>query len=421
MQYTRIPQPALVKYTLAFVLCKSVSALPITGKSPKPSNKVIQDFEGPLHQTLRTFTDNLVVGVWLLIGLGIVFILRYFVMPKSIKEKRMAKDYRASPIGKLRVEGIQEGGGIEEKGKPMIDNINRVWIDSVIKEGGSGPVERNDFHTNARSLTRKHDAVPVQTSSFSFPPRIPKRHPTLAPLKLTNAARASQEPGSVLRSETHNFGENPQYHDDTFQYTSLYRISSVSNPPSPFSSRFCSTNVRKLTGHKRSLSTPTPYPTLEGLVSYPSNFVASPNFPLPTLRPITPPDTVSAPATPHPLSKQESLNTIDTVHYAMQDSQLPQSQPYQRAVSVPLLGPSTEPESKTRNQSVGISGAEDTRENARAAGSTGSTPSTTNTGFQPVMICEQGQSASGQRWKRKVTVFRSEILDRFKENGVVRC
>ena len=340
-------------------------------------------------------------------------------MPKSIKETRVVKDYKITPISTPRLKGIQRGGGTEEKEKPIMDSINRIWIDSVMKEGGPKPIERNAFHPNSKNLAQGRGAITTQTGSSSLFTRIPKRHPTPAPLTVTNAVRVRQGPESVLRSETHNFGENPQYHDDTFQYTSLYHISSLSNPPSPFSSRFCSNNVRKLIGHKRSLSTPTPYPTLDGLVSYPSNSVASPHFPLPTLRPITPPDTMSAPSTPRPPSGGVLLNAMN-IDYTMHFSQLPRSRPLQRAVSVPLLGPSTELKPKTGNQSVGITGVEDTRENIGTVDPTGGILPTSSTEFQPIMICEQGQSATGQRWKRKVTVFRSEILDRFKQHGVIR-
>ena len=408
MQYTRTPQPMLIKYTLAFALCTSASTLPITSNSPKPLNKVLPNCAGPLHEALHTLTKISVISVCLFIGFGICFIFRHFVMPKSTKNKRVVKDYS--------IKGMQaRRGGIEEKGKPMIDSVNRIWINSVMK-GGSGPIEHDEFQT--MSLSQGHGAMATQAGCSTY---TSKRPPTLTPLTITNTTRVNQGPESVLRSEMHNFGENPQYHDDSFQYTPPDRTPSLSNPPSPFSSRFCSTNVRKLFGHKRSLSTPAPCTSFEGLTSYPSNFVASPHFPLPTLRPITPPDTMSAPTTPHPHSEEESLNTMNPLHYAIQNPKLLQGRPYQRAESVPLLGPCTKPKSKPCDKGVVTPGFKATRPIASDANSPGNIPPATSTEFQPVMICEQGQSASGQRWKRKVTVFRSDILDRFKQNGVVEC
>lgn len=393
----------LIKHTLAFALCTSVSALPITKNSPKPLNKVPPNCRGPLHQAFHTSTNKLVISVYLLIGFCVFFIFKHFVMPKSTKNKRVVKDYSFN--------GMQARGGIKEKGKPMIDRVNRTWIDPVIKRG-SGPIEHYEFQTNAKRLSQEHNAMTTQACCSTS---TPKRPPTLTPLTITNTVRINQGPEPVLRSEMHNFGENPQYHDDSFQYTSPDRTPSLSNPPSPFSSRFCSTNVRKLIGHKRSLSTPSPCTRLEGL---PSNFVASPLFPLPTLRPITPPDTMSAPTTPHPNSEEKSLNTMNPLHYAVQNSKLLQVRPFQRAVSVPVFGTYTESKSKPCDQIVGRPG---TRRNASDTNSPGNTPSVTITDFQPVMICEQGQSATGQRWKRKVTVFRSDILDRFKQHGVLGC
>lgn len=233
-------------------------------------------------------------------------------------------------------------------------------------------------------------------------------------------------PGPPAPLETHDFGENPQYHDDNYQYISP---ASASTPPSPFSSKYYSAGIRKIKSHNRSPSSPKLVQSVQrAALEQRSSMAPNPQFPLPTLRPITPPETMSTPGSPVVAHNQEEdLGRMSLYEYSRH---YPQPQGYhdydrhashchdyydyqhqhRRAQSVPLAITNTGPSPiNCEASALGQEGSERGWDGQSGAE------------FRPVMVYEQGRSLTGQKWRRKVTVFRSEVLEKLEKEGLIVC
>ncbi|KAF8434624.1 hypothetical protein BGX38DRAFT_158554 [Terfezia claveryi] len=368
-------------------------------------------------QTLQN-SDPTKLGGYIFVGAGILCIIFHLRMPKSIKEKRKDRKYKGSPVGQNLVRNGEEKVEAKEKQTCVPgDKINRIWIDAIRKDRciKSGESSNDWSESRKRECGDRSPTLPAATHT---------RYPELPPLALTDATHRGL--GPLKPRETYNFGENPNYHDEGFQYSPAHPGTSVSTPPSPFSSRFYDSSIKKLKSHKRSLSTPGAYQTFHasmGLEAQ-SSYISSTHFPLPTLRPVTPPETRSTPGTPLlPSHNEEPSSTVTAYRYSRRYPQAPHdhNRQHQRAQSItlPEVSPHTVLTSGHTNTNTGVDGVQ--KVPVQVGSSVETVGGRPHSEFQPVMIFEQGQSVTGQKWRRKVTVFRSEILERLEKEGLVIC
>jgi len=433
MILARINQPLYTNFTAFLLLCQAVTALSIasfalsleeptaTGEGPRSPVSIFSWYSG------SSTSQNIVsakLGGYIFAGVGILYIIFRLRMPKSIKERRKDRESKASPIGQNPARNGEEKIQVKEKQACAPgDEINRIWMDAIQK--GKYTESRENGNGGGES-EKESGRLEAGGHSLSFPASTAARQLTLPPLILTGATYQGLEQLKPL--ETHSFGENPNYHDEGFRYSPTHQGTSVSTPPSPFSSRFYDTNIRKVKSHKRSLSTPGAYQTFHASMGLEvqSSVISTTQFPLPTLRPVTPPETMSTPSIP-PLAShnEEPLNILTAYRYSRRYPQAPhdQSQQHQPVESVPLREVSPHPHTVLtpghRNTCTELSGAQ--RGPMQAGLSVEVAGGQQHAGFQPVMIFEQGQSVTGQKWRRKVTVFRSEILERLEKEGLVIC
>lgn len=389
------PSGSISTSSKLFILlsCKLVLALP----TELPSHSTEHTSTIETNRTGLVRFGALGLGsLHLVVIAGIVYIIIRFTMPKSVKERRLDREYKVSPrearLGQCS-NVLQEKGQIKEKPVQIPGgDINKIWVDAVRK--GSGD-ESGDKQTQDPVIKIEPGTLNPANHSFTLSRTLSHGHPIPPPI--------------TFRDNSYNFGENPNYHDEAFHYNPTYQTSSISTPPSPFSSRFYSVNIRKVKGHRRSRSSPLssrPYQTLQA-IGFQSDANPTPQFPLPTLRPITP----STSETPLSASQdQESIDSTTICRYTKQYPQNPQADlsrirdhstpPLDRCENVP-------------NTNTGLSIIEGARwsNNTNSIGNDGT--------FQPVMIFEQGQSVTGQKWKRKVTVFRSDVLEKLEQEGLV--
>lgn len=362
------------------------------------------------HAIYVQYVHSIAVGVGVLIGLGALFIIihRHIVMPKSVRERRLERDFKSSPMGLSRGKGRSQSGETPDENRS--GDINRIWLDAVQKGPSTGLGGKDDDKKEACGIHNQPRQHRLAGNVFlDTYPRTSLRHPTLPPLTLANDLH-----GPLIPEETHDFGENPNYHQDGFQYSVPHLATSLSTPPSPFSSRFCSGNIRKLKGHKRSKSLPSPYQTLHASMDLKGGFLSTSNFPFPTLRPLAPPEVMSTPGTPALVSDNgEESSNLTGYRYL---SQYPRAQGNQRAHSVPLPGVPMEIAASTCDSPTVLDVVQEGPTEIQLREAEDKRPDTV---FQPVMIFEQGRSVTGQKWRRKVTVFRSEILERLQKEGLV--
>ncbi|KAF8429294.1 hypothetical protein EV426DRAFT_571151 [Tirmania nivea] len=413
------------------LLCQAVTALPaasfplnLRGSSAAEEGfrSLVSIFSSYSDSWTLQNVDPTILGEYIFVGVGILCIIFYFRMPKSIKERRKDREYKASPAGQNPARNGEEKVKAKEKQTCVPGNdINRIWIDAIQKDRCTQTRESNNDCSESRKGSGRLEAG---DRSLTFRASMPARYPELPPLTLTDATRRGL--GSLKPRESHNFGENPNYHDEGFQYSPAHPGTSLSTPPSPFSSRFYNSSMKKVKSHKRSWSTPGAYQTFNASMGLElqSSVVSTTNFPLPTLRPVTPAETMSMPGTPLLASHdEEPLNSVTAYRYSRQYPQAPhdQNQQHQRAQSIalPEICPHTVLTSSQKNICTELDGAHkgltQVESSVEAVGGQG------HAGFQPVMIFEQGQSVTGQKWRRKVTVFRSEILERLEKEGLVIC
>lgn len=433
MILARINQRFYPSFIAFLLLCQVVTAFPTASValSLEESSATEEGFRSPvsifsLYTDPRALqkVDPTILGGCIFVGAGILCIIFHFRMPKSIKEKRKDREYKVSLVGQNPVRNGEEKVQVKEKPTCVPgDEINRIWIDAIQKDKCIESKEgSNDW-----SESRKGSGRPgVGGRSLTFPAPKPIRYPALPPLALTDPTHQGLRP--LKPRETHNFGENPNYHDEGFQYSPAHPGTSVSTPPSPFSSRFYDSSIKKVKSHKRSWSTPTgAYQTFHASMGLEvqSSFVSTTHFPLPTLRPITPPETMSTPSTPLLAShNEEPLNSVTAYRYSRRYPQAPHDHNHnhnQQAQSITSLGasPHTVLASGHTNTCIGIDDVP--KGLAQVGSSVEGVDAQRHAEFQPVMIFEQGQSVTGQKWRRKVTVFRSEILERLKKEGLVHC
>lgn len=357
--------------------------------------------------------DPTILGGYIVVGVGILCIIFYLRMPKSVKEKRKDREYTASLIGQNPVRSGEEKVQEKEKQKCIPgDEINRIWMDAIRKDKCTESRESNNDWREPGKGSRR---LEVGGRSLTSPSYL-----ALPPLALSDDTH--RDLGPLKPRETHNFGENPNYHDEGFRYSPAHLGTSVSTPPSPFSSRFYDSSIKKIKSHKRSWSTPGAYQTFHASMDpeVQSSVVSTTYFPLPTLRPVTPPETVSTPTPLLASHHEEPLDSVTAYRYSRQYPQVPyrnQLQQHQRAQStLPEVSPHTVLTPGHTNTCIGAGG-----EPTQVESGVEAVNDQRHAGFQPVMIFEQGQSVTGQKWRRKVTVFRSEILERLEKEGLVIC
>ena len=431
MILARINQQLYPNFIAFLLLCQVVIALPIASfaLSLEGPGATGEGFRSPVSisslyrhsRTLRNINPA-ILGVYIFVGAGILCIIFHLTMPKSIKEKRKDRDYKASPVGQNLAKNGEEKVEVKEKQTCVPGNeINRIWMDAVQKDRCA---ESGESNSDWSGLEKGSGRPEAGGRSLTFPTSTRTRYPALPPLALTDAIHRGR--GPLKPRETHNFGENPNYHDEGFQYSSAHPGTTVSTPPSPFSSRFYDSSIKRVKSHKRSWSTPGAYQTFHasmGLEAQ-SSFVSTTHFPLPTLRPVTPSETMSTPGTPLLAShNEEPLNSVTAYRYSRQYPQAPcdHNQEYQRAQSItlPEVSPHTVLTPGRTSTCTGVGGAEQGL--AQVGSSVEAVDGQRHAEFQPVTIFEQGQSVTGQKWRRKVTVFRSEILERLEKEGLVIC
>lgn len=425
MILARINQRLYPNFKSFLLLCLVAAALPVAsfalplgGSSATEAGFLssVSVFSSYSDSQALQNVDPIILGGYIFVGAGVFCIIFHLRMPKSIKEKRKDREYKASP------ENLVGNGEktVEAKEKQMCvpgDKINRIWIDAIRKDRCIESGESSNDWSESEKLE-------VGGRSLTLPATMHTRYPELPPLALTDATHRGL--GPLIPRETYNFGENPNYHDEGFQYSPAHPGTSVSTPPSPFSSRFYDSSIKKLKSHKRSLSTPGAYQTFHasmGLEAQ-SSFVSTTHFPLPTLRPVTPPETRSTPATPLLPSHNEELSSSVTAYrYSRRYPQAPHdhNQQHQRvqSITLPEVSPHTVLTSSHTNTCTGVDGVQTVP--MQVVSSVETVGDRLHSEFQPVMIFEQGQSVTGQKWRRKVTVFRSEILERLEKEGLVIC
>ena len=391
---------------LALLLSREVAALP----KNSPLGGVAED---PVHRSFFSNiqlpnADRFSVGVWIFFGIWALFIFCKRVMPKTLRERTVDRNHKVSPIGSHRAKDIQEKEAKESHyGEKFTGReINKIWIEAI----------QNDPGWERRQSVEKEKQRDFSAESSPFPSRTGSRHPELPPLMPINQYPASL----LLPHETYNFGDNPNYHDERFQYNPAPPTGSSSTPPSPFSSRFYPTKIKKVMGHRRSQSSPSAHPSgMHPPSKDQRNFMSTTHFPLPTLRPITPPETMSTPGSPtlkH--HEDDNLANMRAYQYSKHYTQAVHTSGHYRAQSVPL----TESTEKPVTGAQSIHRALPTPEEEGQGMHTQRAISKREDGvFQPVIIFEQGQSLTGQKWRRKVTVFRSEVLDKLEKEGMVIC
>jgi len=429
MILAKINQRLYSNFTAFLLLCQVVTALPVASFAlfSGESSATEEGFRSSvsifsLYRDSWTLqkVDPTTFGGYIFVGAGILCILYHLRMPKSIKDRRKDREYKTSPVGQNLVRNGEERVEAKEKqaGLPG-DGINRIWMDAIRKDRCTESEESsNDWSESGKGSGRPE----LGARSLTFPPPMPTRYPALPPLALTDATHRGL--GPLKPRETHNFGENPNYHDEGFQYSPAHPGTSVSTPPSPFSSRFYDSSIKQVKSHKRSWSTPSAYQTFHASMGLEvqNSFVSTTHFPLPTLRPVTPPETMSTPGTPANHS-EEPLNSMAAYRYSRRYPQASydHNQQHQRAQSIPLpeVSPHTVLTPGSTNICTGVDGVQ--KGLTQEGSSVGAVDDQRHAGFQPVMIFEQGQSVTGQKWRRKVTVFRSEILERLKKEGLVIC
>lgn len=411
------------KYIICLLIFQVVTAFPAESFAiPLPRSPAAQGDSGDRFPVSNLFSDSQTLptiepikfGGYIIIGIGILFVIFQLRMPKTIKEKRRDRAYRASPMGLKFVGDAEED--VQANEKPLQEylpgyDVNKIWLDAIRKDRST------ESSSNDRSEPEKgrhevgaNDFMSLPTHVYSH-----RRCPTLPPLRLTEPSHRG--PGPWETQESQKFGENPNYHDEGFQYSPTYPNTDMSTPPSPFSSRFYDSNIKKVKSHRRSKSLPSAYQTFQASMGFQSNSVSSSHFPLPTLRPVTPPELMSIPplAATH---QEEPLTHMSAYRYTRWYIQRPHDQQHQhvRAHSTPLPEVSPQRVSTPVNStsSIGLDVIQEGQtETVEAQGAR------QDVKFQPVMIFEQGQTVTGQKWKRKVTVFRSEILERLEKEGLV--
>lgn len=182
-------------------------------------------------------------------------------------------------------------------------------------------------------------------------------------------------------NETYDFGDNPHYYDNNTQF-------GLSTPPpesphalsisaTPYVTNFQLSAPPRGHGHRRSWSTPSAT-SIHSQTSYPD----AAQYPIPTLQPLA--------------SHAEELEPRSGQFRAFQYvTQYPRHTQRTYAYTAPVTPAPSTP--STPNMYAGSEQNE--------------------AEFQPVMIYEQGQSVTGKKWRRKVTIFRSDIYHRLESEG----
>ncbi|KAI5811302.1 hypothetical protein DFH27DRAFT_605405 [Peziza echinospora] len=375
-------------YILLLVSSSVTSALP--SNQPQPNSEVPEKGTFP-HSLLTPIVISKPNSTQLVIaGLVLSFLVLLTLhtrMPKYLKMKRPEKDCRPSPLSVdrpwqieklqyVRAEKIEDVA--PEKAIPR-KAINDIWIEAVQKGQAIGAKRIKSWSES------DHNDAPIGATAPACPPLAPG-------------------------AETCNFGDNPSYHDDGFRPVPIDPQIMGSSPLPPISSiaNLHEYNSRKASGHKRATS--SPQQVTNHARNTPSHYPPPSQFPLPTLRPATP--VTETPAsnthyeTPHQRQQEPGPGQVSIFRYSRQYSHK-QFQQHRRAHSVPTAEGKVAPTGALNGGNTeGTNAASDGKQEEE---------------FLPVMIFEHGQSVNGQKWRRKVTVFRSEVLQSLEKEGMIIC
>ncbi|KAF8467396.1 hypothetical protein BDZ91DRAFT_145620 [Kalaharituber pfeilii] len=410
----RTSHPAIILFTFATSAYKVTIALPVLSLDREPAElhqyPANLDSSETNHQSSLNITLSTCLSIvnnfptfclLLLLGVCLAHLLSTLIMPKTIRKKifgREEKQDRREP----RMDGVTTLTELPKKEKAAnhgdivpdasIADINKILIEAAQKGCGEVATESEKSTVDA-----------TRTARF----------------KKGFRARGQRRPQLPLLSlgcdDTYNYGENPAYHDNSFHYTRPSFASST--PPPPLSSCSYATKIRKLSSHKRSLSLPTSNSTVP-IISPLRKFMSTSQFPLPTLRPATPPGVRSTPATPTTSAHDGRLSVF---HYSKNWSQ--GSRHHLQHLHCP-----TQSVAPVEDVTSAINGSRETMAETPVKIIEGEREITieesaedvvAGSEFQPVMILEHGQTVAGQKWRRKVTVFSGELLERLQREGMM--
>ena len=448
-----------VLYILLQPLQAQASVLVLSRASPYSSTSSVPNIEQRTSQRIHIICDDISIlllpGIFLVGLLAVIYLLHrrsnqrnlpIYPISEKMSGAELVRDTKMSYQDKQGPRMIKTRQNDEERWDPTRYTQERdaiqAALDSVNAQGQGG-------------ITRDTEGVIVLPPpwAFSTRPSSQRSRPPPPPAMNFNHQHSGGPPlAPITPAESHDFGLNPQYHDEGFRYMPS---ASASMPPSPFSSRFHSNKIRKVKGHSRSSSTPKLAQSAQKVAMEHRNSLApAAQFPLPTIRPITPPEAMSTPGSPvHPhhdersremrlyeysrhYPQSQAYKQYDQPHHHHHHGppdrdhsrhgppshdqhhyrhELPDPNQHRRAQSVPLPMPAAQ--TPTSSIRVVPTAYEENQVGRRSRGA----EERGEGEFQPVMIFEQGRSLSGQKWRRKVTVFRSEVLEKLEKEGLIAC